>query len=162
MSHRATGDQYFHLMDFDIFFDVGMAKQVVGFPHAAPDCRLPLTTLRWALLGVEVDQDHITNTDLRKPLILGTVGEWKFLLDGHHRLTKALRRRRTRLPCYVLDGKETRRTCSSRAQYDIMTRLVRGLPIPLFSAQFQHYVDEDGTPTHVIKVPPTRKLEVRG
>jgi len=155
-SHRATGDQYFHLMDFDIFFDVGMAKQMVGFPYAKPDTRLPVESISWALLGVDVDHQHIHGTNLQKPLILGSIGSWKFLMDGHHRLTKAVRRKVPTLPVYVLDVKETRRTCSSRNQFDIMQRLVTGLPVPVFSHKLDHEC------AIITKVPPTMKLEARG
>ena len=61
-------------------------------------------------IGVRVDWDrvqHDATIDLTVPIILGTLEDADLLLDGYHRVAKALRTRVATLPCVVLTRDET-------------------------------------------------------
>ena len=56
-------------------------------------------------------QKHLPHVDMSAPILVGTVRpngiEVRFLLDGHHRVRRALDRQFTTLPGIVLDVAET-------------------------------------------------------
>jgi hypothetical protein len=61
---------------------------------------------------MDIDQEHVKQTDLRKPLIFATVVQdgqaWPLLIDGHHRAVNALHRQRT-VPTITLNLADTLR-----------------------------------------------------
>lgn len=64
-------------------------------------------------IGPDFDREYAMTTDLTKPLIVATLrtsdhGRSPLLIDGTHRLYRALREDIAELPAYVLDEAETR------------------------------------------------------
>ena len=83
----------------------------------AMDCRKykPMTcqpSPEWVGPNIDIDQEHVGHTDLRKPLIFATVVKdgqaWPLLIDGHHRAVNALHRQRT-VPTITLNLADTLR-----------------------------------------------------
>ncbi|WP_338704364.1 hypothetical protein V2W30_41325 (plasmid) [Streptomyces sp. Q6] len=59
-----------------------------------------------ALPLIRIDPEHAAHADLNRPLLLVTVAELDhsvLLIDGRHRLHRALREGHDRLPCRLLD-----------------------------------------------------------
>jgi hypothetical protein len=98
--------EYFHFLTYR--WDITRAKAVAAdLPVERFDPRPYFTWLG----AVRIDEDHLAQADLSEPLILARVTELggAMLIDGWHRLARALRDGVTDLPCVVLDAEQERR-----------------------------------------------------
>lgn len=118
----------FWLVPLKLFFDVAMAKRIVGAPYAKPDKSIPISAAKKGLYKTDINRSHVKSTNLKSPIIIGTVGEFHFVIDGHHRLTKAVGQKRRMIPAYILTLEETKSCANPKLLFD---KLNRGLPVPI-------------------------------
>jgi hypothetical protein len=121
--------EHFYLLYLGMKFDVNKAKKIVNYPHNKVDANVPVSSLMHALTGTDLNKRYAMKTsDLKLPIILGTMGEMHFVFDGHHRIYKAYKQGRKTLPAYILTEEETREVVNSKKLFD---KLCSGLPTPV-------------------------------
>jgi hypothetical protein len=116
--------EVFQLLSLKIDFDVEKARKIIKQKKKTLK-RISITRLSPALAGVSINHKHAKTSDLSDPIIIGTIANLKFLMDGHHRLTRAEKEKRTWLRYYELTEKETRECAKPKKLYD---KLCYGLP----------------------------------
>ena len=121
-------DEVFQLVSLKIDFNVKKARKIIKRKKKILK-RISINRLSPALVGVSINHKHAKTSDLSDPVIIGTIANSKFLMDGHHRLTRAEKERRTWLRYYELTEKETRECATPKKIYD---KLCDGLPYSVY------------------------------
>jgi len=81
---------------------------------------------------IRVDKDHVDQTDLENPVLVATVfleeKYYSILIDGHHRMAKAVKEKVKELPAMVLDFAQTMKIMSAPNKRKMMAaeRKLRG------------------------------------
>ncbi|NEB75992.1 hypothetical protein G3I40_12280 [Streptomyces sp. SID14478] len=99
---NATGREVFQFLAYR--WDVTAALDIAA---TLPVRRTATAPLAAALPLIRIDPGHAATADLRRPLLLVTVAELdhtQFLVDGWHRLFRAVREGHEHLPCHVLNA----------------------------------------------------------
>ena len=84
--------QYFSFGPWE--FNINLAARLAGNTEKyQPESRRP--SPEWVGPNIEIDEAHIERSDPYQPIIFATVIQdgdpWPLLIDGHHRVLKALR-----------------------------------------------------------------------
>lgn len=121
--------EHFYLCYLGMKFDVNKAKKIINYPYNKVDANVPLSSLMHALVGTELNKRYAMRTsNLKLPIILGTMGEMHFVFDGHHRIYKAFKEGRKTLSAYILTEAQTREIVNSKIMFD---KLCDSLPTPV-------------------------------
>lgn len=109
---------------FNLFFDVGKALEFAK--NYAPKNRKP--KYNFALPMVRTDDDYYMKTDIKSPLIFAYVKvknvEGYILIDGHHRLRKALELKKW-VKCIYLSKKDSLKVRMTHDEYIMLIHKAR-------------------------------------
>ena len=107
VTHKAFTmiDETGWLMIFDITLGIQLAESLCPVQEISlSECGITIEEVRQR--NSEVDEEHAMTTDLSSPLLFFHKGVEDHLIDGHHRLTKALLLGVDRVPVYILNEEQ--------------------------------------------------------
>lgn len=120
----AKVEHYYWLMPLKLQFDVVAAEKIIKAKNRKAR-RISVRKLKPALDGHHVNKSYVQKANVKNPVIMGTLGNNHFLMDGHHRLTKAIKVKRKFIQMYLLTSEETRQCATPKRTLD---KLCNGLP----------------------------------
>jgi len=102
-----SGGEHFR---FGIYsWDIDKAKEIIE-KHPRKPIQTSVKNLMSTKMLVKINEEYAQSVDLKEPVILGWVyleGQWyHILIDGNHRLHKAIQLKRKKLPAYLLTKEE--------------------------------------------------------
>jgi hypothetical protein len=108
-----------------IVFDVTKAKRLAGDPTRSA-ARVQTAPFDSWLTMIGIDEKHALSDkiDLNEPVIIGVLPNdfGRLLLDGNHRMWRALHDKRTHMPALILDADETRACCMNPTLWNALAK----------------------------------------
>ena len=116
-------------------FNINQALRLAG-NRLKYQTQMQKPTPEWIGPFIDIDPSHVEKSDLDKSVILATVIQngqiWKLLIDGHHRVVRALREQ-AMVPSITLDLEDTLKVLAAPS-YLIEQMKRAGVELGLLSA----------------------------
>lgn len=100
--------------DLAMKMNVSLGHEIVGAPYADPDGFIDVESLRSSRCVRNITAYDVA--DLSEPVLVATIGGVRVLVDGRHRVKRALVDKVSVLPCYILTERETARCFEGKQQ----------------------------------------------